>query len=130
MKNVILFLLIVLLTSSCKFDPKECPPGQHFAGCNKGCVPDTTTTVEAKITTPVVEQSKVVKQIPSNSTYKISDRVCVLGKWSGVVTNIFFSKVPNGHKDVLAYTVEYLDSDDLFQTGDYYDTQLERGECR
>jgi hypothetical protein len=72
------------------------------------------------------DKSIKVKPIPVITKYKVSDLVCIWGKWSGVVTQVGWSETDDR---VLIYYVTIYREDGDFDEGSYYDTELELGKC-
>lgn len=121
MKYLIYIIALVFLIS-CK--RQECKPGEHFE-CGKGCVANEVK-IEQPVQPEIVEQ---VEPIPTYTKFSISDKVCVWEKETGVVIAIRWAQnVPKGHKPVLVYTVQFPSIDDR-ENEDYYETELEMGEC-
>jgi len=131
MKKIMYVLLLTTLVSCCK--KVDCPPGSRFE-CGKGCVANTLIDTLKQEVKPRVEQlireklNQKNKPIPSYTKFKVSDVVCVWGKQTGVIVEISWGRVPDGHDPVLVYTVEFEDSS--YSNEEYYDTQLTSGSCR
>ena len=75
-------------------------------------------------------------KIPVHTKFKVSDKVCAWGRWSGVVLNMRMSyNPPEGHPEVLVYEVRYTTHDEnckciKFELDEFYDTELEAGDCK
>lgn len=61
------------------------------------------------------------------SKFKKSDCVLIWSKWKGVINGAYYSKEDN---KTIYYRVNVLLPDDTFEIDYYYETELERGECK
>lgn len=113
-----------------------------FASCSAAPPDDSSTkrtkTAEERIdkaATIVVDKiDKVLEEdapIPRTTMYKVSDVVCAWEKYTGVVIGIRWSQnTPEGHERVLVYEIKYdVTVDNEEPTGEFYETELERGKC-
>ena len=75
-----------------------------------------------------IEEKPQSKPIPAYTKYKVSDIVCVWGKWSGIIIDIQWSQ---NDPNILIYEVGFPLYEDEDEPGDifYYDTELELGKC-
>lgn len=77
---------------------------------------------------PVVEEEEVEREVPSFTTFKIGDRVCILDlNESGTVYYIYWSE---RNPELLVYTVQHYNEDtEEYSEEDYYESELKGGGC-
>lgn len=85
-------------------------------------------TLNAKTTIIVEEDPVNTKPLPAITPFKVSDVVCVWGKWTGVVTNVHWSG-RNPDANVLVYEVMMHDEEKGWYEEGYYATEITAGKC-
>jgi hypothetical protein len=86
------------------------------------CIPDTVFVDK------IVYKEKPEEQfIPvTYSKFHKTDCIKAWGKWAGVITNVKYAK----DKKTVVYICNMLTTDGSFMEEEYYDTELEIGECK
>lgn len=104
-----------------------------LVGCtaptNNVDLPKIADTVKINIPTiEIVKEEPKIKPIPAYTKYKVSDIVCVWGKWTGIVAGIEWS---DADPNILIYRVAFPVYTDEEKPEDvyFYDTELELGKC-
>ena len=79
--------------------------------------------------TVIVDKDSVsTKPLPAITSFKVSDVVCVWGKWTGVVVNVHWSE-RNPDANVLVYEVKMYDEEEGWYEEGYYASEITIGKC-
>jgi hypothetical protein len=97
-------------------------PTKSTTHIKQNCIPDTVFIDKIIYKEKPEEQSIPV----TYSKFHKTDCIKAWGKWAGVVVSVKYAK----DKKTVVYICNMLTTDGNFTSEEYYDTELEIGECK